>query len=124
MKIVKFIICFLFGAMFINAGLNKIFNYIPTPELSEELTKINQALETVKWLLPLVGIVQIIGGILFIIPQTRALGAIMVFPIMVGIICQHICYEPIGLPFASVFALINLWIIIDNRNKYLPLIEK
>ena len=122
MKIVKFVICLIFGAMFINAGLNKLFNYIPTPELSEELTRINQALESVKWLLPLVGIVQIIGGILFIIPKTRALGAIMVFPIMVGIICQHICYEPIGLPFASAFALVNLWIIIDNRTKYLPLI--
>lgn len=124
MKIGKFIICFLFGAMFINAGLNKLFHYIPTPELNEELTKVNQALESVKWLLPLVGIVEIIGGLLFIIPKTRALGALVVFPIMVGIMCQHICYEPIGLPFASAFAIVNLWIIVDNRNKYLALIKE
>ena len=124
MKIFKFVVCLLAGLMFINSGLNKLFHYIPTPELSAQLTKINEAFGTIEWLMPLVAVVEIVGGLLFIIPKTRALGAIMLFPILVGIMLQHLYYAPEGLPMAGIFFLIILWIIIDNRNKYLPLIEK
>jgi putative oxidoreductase len=124
MRIFKFIVCLLAGLMFINAGLNKLFHYIPTPELSEELKKVNEAFGTIEWLMPLIAIVEILGGVLLIIPKTRALGAIVLFPIMVGIILQHIYYAPEGLPMAGAFLLIILWVIIDNRNKYLTLIEK
>ena len=94
MKIFKFIVFILFGLMFINSGLNKLFHYLPTPELSEELTRVNQAFDTIAWLLPLVGIVEVIGGILSIIPRTRPLGLIMLFPIIIGVMCQHIFYAP------------------------------
>lgn len=122
MRTVKFIIFLLFGLMFINSGLNKLFHYLPTPELSEELTKIDQAFNTISWLLPLVGIVEVIGGILSIIPRTRALGMIVLFPIMIGIMCQHIYYAPEGLLYAGIFFVINLWGLFDNKDKYRPLI--
>lgn len=124
MKIVKFIICLIFGLMFINSGLNKLFHYLPVPELSEELQKTDRAFETIAWLMPLVAIVEIVGGILFIIPKTRALGAIIVFPIMIGIILHHIYYAPESLLMAAIFFIVNIWIIIDNRTRYLPLIKK
>lgn len=123
MKIFKFIVFLLFGLMFINSGLNKLFHYLPTPELSEELTRVNQAFDTIAWLLPLVGIVEVIGGILSIIPRTRPLGLIMLFPIMIGVMCQHIFYAPEGLPFAGAFLVVNLWGIFEHRNKYLSLIN-
>lgn len=31
-KKILFIVCLLFGLMFINAGLNKFFNYMPVPK--------------------------------------------------------------------------------------------
>ena len=124
MRIFKFIVCLLTGLMFINAGLNKLFHYIPTPELSEQLQKVDAAFATIEWLMPLIAIVEIIGGILFIISKTRALGAIMLFPLIIGILLQHIYYAPEGLILALVFFAVILWVIIDNRNKYLTLIEK
>lgn len=39
MKIVKFIIFLLFGLMFIQAGLDKFFHFMPTPQLTEEQKK-------------------------------------------------------------------------------------
>lgn len=122
MRILKFVLCLIAGLMFINSGLNKLLHYIPTPELSDELTRVNQAFDTIKWLMPLVAIIEIAGGILFIILKTRPLGAIMLFTIMVGIMLQHIYYAPEGLIMASAFLIIILWVIIDNRNKYLSLI--
>lgn len=119
-----FILSLLFGLMFINAGLNKFFNYMPVPDdLPDSMFKVMEAMMTIRWLMPLVGIFEIAGGILFIFPKTRALGAIVIFPIMVGILLTNIINAPSGLPVAAVLFIINLWIVFENKDKYLPLIN-
>ncbi|MCH7412493.1 DoxX family protein [Belliella sp. R4-6] len=118
-----FVVCLLFGLLFINSGLNKFFNYMPMPEdLPEDMLKLMEAFTVIGWLMPLVAVVEIIGGALFILPKTRALGAIVIFPIMVGIVLTHIFNAPSGLIMALVLLLINLWVIFENRKKYLVLL--
>jgi putative oxidoreductase len=125
MKIIKFIICLIFGLMFINAGLNKLFNYMPMPEQTPEQMKIFEAFNQLHWLMPLVGIVEAIGGILFIFPKTRALGAIVILPVMVGIILHVFTIDKstMGMSIAGVLFLINIWIIINNKEKYKALLK-
>lgn len=125
MKIVKFIICLLFGLMFINAGLDKFFHYNPMPELSEEQMKVYAAFGTIGWLMPLVGAVEVIGGLLFIFSKTRALGAIVILPVMVGIVLHNVYRDPssVGIAISAVLMLINIWIIIDNKEKYNALVK-
>lgn len=125
MKIVKFIICLLFGLMFINAGLDKFFHYNPMPELSEEQMKIYAAFGTIGWLMPLVGVVEVIGGLLCIFSRTRALGAIVILPVMVGIVLHNVYRDPssVGIAISAVLMLINIWIIIDNKEKYNALVK-
>ena len=121
---IQFVLCLLFGLMFINSGLNKFFNYLPVPkDLPEHMVNLMKSFMDIGWWLPLVATVEIIGGLLCILPKTRALGAIMIFPVMVGIMITHIVDAPSGLPLASVFLAINLWVIVDNRKKYLPMIR-
>ncbi|MEQ8924622.1 MAG: DoxX family protein [Fulvivirga sp.] len=121
---ILFVVYLLFSLMFINAGLNKFFNYIPVPEdLPEGMQRMNAAFEEIYWLMPLVAIIEILGGILFVIPRTRPLGAIMLFPVMVGIMLVHLTVAPQGLILASVFFAINLWVIYDHREKFLPMIN-
>lgn len=114
----------LFGLIFINAGLNKFFNYMPVPEdLPENLISLMEAFMQIGWLMPLIAVAEVLGGILFIPNKTRALGAIVIFPVMIGIILTHILYVPSGLPLALVLFAINLWVIYENRAKYYPLIK-
>jgi uncharacterized membrane protein YphA (DoxX/SURF4 family) len=121
---ITFLLCLLFGLMFINAGLNKFFNYMPVPDhMPEKMIKMGAALMEIGWVLPLVGIVEIIGGILFIMSKFRALGAIMLFPVMIGILLTHLTAAPAGLPVAFILLTIHLWIIIENRAKYLRMIH-
>ncbi|HNC50279.1 MAG TPA: DoxX family protein [bacterium] len=121
---VFFAVCLLFGLMFINAGLNKFFNYIPVPpDLPEKMVKQSAAFLEIGWLLPLVATVEIIGGILFIISKFRPLGAIIIFPVMIGIVITHITVAPSGLPIALLLLTINLFIIYDNREKYIAMIK-
>ncbi|MBV8252094.1 MAG: DoxX family protein [Chitinophaga sp.] len=121
---ILFVLSLLFGLMFINAGLNKFFNYMPAPKnMPPEMVKDMTALMEISWLLPLVGTFEVIGGLLFIFGKTRALGAIVILPIMVGVILTNLTVAPSGLPIAGVMFLINIWAIIDNWKKYLPMVS-
>lgn len=125
MKIIKTILFSLFGLVMINGGLSKFFNYMPPPkDLPEALTRDNAAFAEISWLMPLLAFAELLSGILILIPRTRALGALVIFPVMVGILLTHITVAPEGLLIALVLWAILLWIIIDNRHKLLPIINK
>lgn len=125
MKIIKTIVALLFGLMFINAGLNKFLNYMPMEKPTPEQMEFFAAFEKIFWLMPLVGIIEILGGLLFIFPKTRALGAIVILPVMVGIVVHVFTIDKsvMGMSIAGVLFLINLWMIIDNKEKYKALIS-
>ena len=121
---ILFGVSLLFGLMFINSGLNKFFNYIPMPkDLPEKMMKVMGAFMEIGWLFPLIAVAEITGGVLFITGKFRALGAIILFPVLVGILLTHILIAPSGLPLAIVLWGIELWVIIENREKYLPMIK-
>jgi len=122
---ILFVLCLLTGLMFINAGLDKFLHYMPMPkEMPEKMVKVGKAFMEIGWLMPLVGAAEILGGLLLIIPITRALGAIVLVPVLTGILLANISMAPSGLPIALVLIAIVLWVIIDNREKYLPMIRK
>ncbi|MDR7210976.1 DoxX family protein [Flavobacterium piscis] len=117
------VLSILFGLMMVNSGLNKFFNYMPMPEPSEEMMAVFGALMTIKWLIPLVAIAEIAGGVLFAIPKTRALGAIAIFPVIVGIVVHHLTHDVAGIGIGLFLFLINIWVIFENREKYLPMVK-
>jgi hypothetical protein len=115
-------LCILFGLMMVNAGLNKFFHYMPMPEMSEEMMQIMGSFMTIKWILPLVATVEIIGGVVMAIPKTRALGAIIILPVMVGIFVHHLVLDISGIGLTLILFAINIWAIADNWKKYRPII--
>lgn len=117
------ILCVLFGLGMIVFGINKLFPFLPMPELTPEQINIFSAFGTIKWLMPLIAVVEIVGGLLIAIPKTRALGAIIILPVMVGIIVHNLTHDPASIGIAAVFAVINLWAIIDSKQKYMPMIK-
>jgi predicted benzoate:H+ symporter BenE len=92
--------------------------------MPEKLVKVMGAFMEIGWLMPLVGIAEIIGGVLFIIPRTRALGALIIVPVMFGILLTHIVQDTSALPIALILCTILIWVIYENREKYLPLIKQ
>lgn len=125
MKILKTILFSLFGLLFVNGGLDKFLHYMPMPtgELPEELVKDNNAFGEIAWLMPLVGFAELLGGLLILIPKTRALGVLVIFPVMVGILLTHITVAPDGLIMAVILWALLLWMIVDDKDKYLSLVR-
>lgn len=119
-----FALCLLTGLMFINAGLDKFFHYMPIPkDMPEKMVKAGMAFMEIGWLMPLVGAIEILGGLLLIFKRTRALGAIVILPVLTGILLANISMAPSGLPIVFALIAIILWVIIDNRTKYLQIIK-
>ncbi len=123
-KIILFILCLLTGLMFINAGLDKFLHYMPMPkDMPPKMVKVGAAFAEIGWLMPLVGAFEVFGGLLLIIPRTRPLGAIILVPILAGILLANISMAPSGLPIVAVLIAVITWVIIDNREKYLPMVR-
>lgn len=123
-KKISTIFSVLLGLMLINGGLNKFLNYMPPPDnLPEAMMKDFAALMEISWLMPLIAVAEIIGGLLVIFTRTRALGALVLFPVMVGILLTHIVVDPGSIAIVVVMWAILLWIMYDNREKYYPLIR-
>lgn len=124
LRLSKTILFILFALMMLNGGLNKIFNYLPVPEdLPEELINDSIAMMEIVWLMPLVAGAEIIGGILLLIPRTRALGILIIFPVMVGILCTHIFVAPSGLPTALILWIILLLMIAEHWKSFKPVLS-
>jgi len=115
--------CTLFGLLMINSGLNKFFNYMPAPAPTEDQMKIFGAMAMLKWILPLVAIVEIAGGVLMIIPRTRALAALVMLPVFAGIIVHHLTFDIAGIGIGLILFAINIWIITENKEKYMPILK-
>ena len=118
------IVSVLFGLLLINGGLNKFFNYMPVPEnLPEPLIKDSMALLEISWLMPLIATAELIGGLLILFPVTRALGILIVIPVMTGVLLTHLTVAPDGILMALVIWAVIGWIIWENRTKFLQLLR-
>ena len=123
-KKILFVVGILFGLLFINSGLNKFFHYLPMPkDMPESMMETFKSFMQIGWLFPLIAVVEIIAGVLFMIPKFRALAALALFPILVGILLFHSIQAPQGIPMAVILMGINIWAIIEDKNKFLPLIK-
>jgi len=122
---ILFVLRLLTGLVIINAGLNKFFQYMPVPkDLPEKAIKAGTAFMEIGWVMPLVGSAEIVGGILFILPKTRALGAIILLPVLTGVLLANINMMPSALPLVFIIIAVIVWTIIENKEKYLPMIRK
>jgi uncharacterized membrane protein YphA (DoxX/SURF4 family) len=124
-KKILFVVSILFGLLLINSGLNKFFHYLPMPEnLPEPMLETFKSFMQIGWLFPLIATVEIIGGVLFMVPKYRALAALMLFPILVGVLLFHSNQAPQGLPMAVIVMGINIWAIVEDWHKFQPLIKE
>lgn len=96
---------------------------MPIPEMEAGAMQLMGAFVASKWMMPMIAITEIIGGILLIIPKTRALGAIVLLPVLVSIFLIHAVQDPGNVAVAIIMLLIDGWIIYENRAKYLPMIS-
>ncbi len=93
MKHIPNIAAALLGLAFITFGLNFFFNFIPMPadpSPADAPHKLFMAAMFPTGYLKFVKILEVIGGVLVIIPQVRNLGLLVLGPIIVNILAFHL----------------------------------
>jgi hypothetical protein len=106
--------------LFLFASINFFFPMVPSPTMyGNQLAFFN--LLTSTGYMAVVKIVEIIGGVLIIMPTKRALAAIILAPISVNILLFEICI--VGTPGIgmALIALIGI-VIFQEKQKFMALL--
>jgi len=112
-----FVLSLLSGLMFINAGLNIFLPHARGLHVNVCCYDADQLADAP------IRTAHVLGGVMFIIPRFRAWAAVIICLVMAGLMLNHLFVAPEGLPIALPLFAILVWAIVENREKFLPMIR-
>jgi len=104
----------LLGLIFFIFGLNGFFHFIPVPPMPEAAGAFMGALANSGYMIPLIKIVEIIGGALLLSGWYLPLALLILAPGLYNILLFHIFLAPGGLPLAIVMVLLHSFLVYMN----------
>ena len=123
MKVATLIARALLGLMFVVFGLNIFLHFLPMPPLPATLAgDFSKALLQSHYIY-VIGLLQVIGGLLLLIGRYVPLGLTLLGPVIVNILLFHIFLEPSGLPMAIVVAVFALFLLWRYRANFAGLVQ-
>jgi putative oxidoreductase len=123
MKVVTIIARVLLGLMFVVFGSNIFFHFIPMPPLPATLAgDFSKALMQSNYMY-VIGLLQVIGGLLILIGRFVPLGLTLLGPVIVNILLFHIFLDPSGLPMALVVSALALFLLWRYRANFAGLVK-
>ena len=114
----------LLGLPLIVFGLNGFFNFIPPPTtpLPEKAAAFAGALANTGYMMQLIGATQLIVGLLLGLNRFVPLALALFAPFIVNSIAFHLRLEHSGLPMATVFLVLEVYLAWAYRNTYRPML--
>ncbi|BDS10250.1 DoxX family membrane protein [Aureispira anguillae] len=105
-------------------GLNKFLMFIPIPPpATPEAGALMGAFAASGYILPIVGIVELVAGIAFLANKFVPLMAVILFPIMLNAFLFHAVLDPGGVAGAAVFTLLNILLMFGYKSSYDELLK-
>ena len=122
MKPVIKILTLIFALFWLIFGLNGFLHFFPTPEPNPTAATLMAALDNSGYIMPLTYAMEIIGGILLLIPRFRFLALLLLAPVTLNIVLYDFFLNPGGLAIGAVIAAIHALLLWDRRNRLCSLI--
>lgn len=117
MKIARIIASLLLGGLFLFAGLFYFFGTMPPPPPADTPAGMFFGAFAAGGYLTFVKVLEIVGGLLVVIPRTRVAGLLVLTPIVVNVVAFHVFITGgqglVGAPLAA--AALNLFLIWSHR---------
>jgi len=122
-KVATIVARVLLGLVFVVFGSNIFLHFIPMPPLPATLAgDFSKALMQSHYIY-VVGLLQVIGGLLLLIGRYVPLGLTLLGPVIVNILLFHIFLDPSGLPMAIVVAVLALFLLWRHRTNFAGLLK-
>tara|TARA_R110002072_G_scaffold235697_1_gene393289 strand:+ start:2854 stop:3228 length:375 start_codon:yes stop_codon:yes gene_type:complete len=115
------IIRFLLAVILILIGLNKFLNFIPAPAIPEDASQFMGSLKATGYILPVLGVIEIVIGLLLLINKWVAFAVLALIPISVNVLLYHLFLDIPSIGIAAMVAVINFILIYKLWPKYKPL---
>jgi len=115
MKIVALVARLLLGLLFVVAGANILFHIFPDPPPLPGLAGQFAGAMMLSHYMTIVGVFQLLGGLLLLANRYVPLGLTILGPIVVNIVVFHALMEHKGLPIAILVVI--LWGLVYLRHK-------
>ena len=123
MKVATIVARVLLGLVFVVFGSNIFLHFIPMPPLpATPAGDFSKALMQSHYIY-VVGLLQVIGGLLLLIGRYVPLGLTLLGPVIVNILLFHIFLDPSGLPMALVVAVLALFLLWRYRTNFAGLVK-
>ena len=117
------IVRILLGAMLIFFGLNKFLQFMSMPPPAPEMGAYMGALFATGYIFPLIAVIEIATGALFLANKFTALAAIILFPVMLNAFLAHLFLDPAGIGAAAVIVSMNVFLFFVNKEKYSEILK-
>ncbi len=123
MKVPTIVARVLLGLVFVVFGSNIFLHFMPMPPPPATLAgDFSKALMQSHYIY-VVGLLQVIGGLLLLIGRYVPLGLTLLGPVIVNILLFHIFLDPSGLPMAIVVAVLALFLLWRYRAIFAGLLK-
>lgn len=123
MKILTIIARVLLGLMFAVFGSNVFLHFIPMPPLPATLAgDFSKALMQSHYVY-VIGLLQVLGGLLLLIGRYVPLGLTLLGPVIVNILLFHIFLDPKGLAIAILVSVLALFLLWRYRSNFAGLVK-
>ncbi len=109
------------GLILIIFGANKFIGFMPTPDLPDLAGNFMGALANTGYMFPLIGLVEVIVGLLLVSNKWVAFALVLLAPVAVNMVLFHLKLAPGGIAPAALVTILNVILIYANWNKYKPL---
>ena len=117
------IVRILLGIILLIFGLNKFYSlpFLPTPQLPENASEFMSSLAATGYVLPVVGILEVLIAILLLSKKWIAFALILLAPISLNILLFHLFLDIPGIGGAILVAVLNGILIYKHWPQYRPL---
>lgn len=119
----------LLGLIFTVFGANGLMmfttgsGFIPMPPPPEHMMQVMSGLMALKYLLPVVKVIETFAGLLLLANRYVNLALVLLAPIVFNILCIHVFIDMSGLPMALAVTVMNVMLIMSRFQDFKPILK-
>ncbi len=106
------------GIVLIVFGANKFLQFMPMPPMEGDAATFMGGLKISGYMFPLLGILEIIIGVLLILNKAVPFALILLAPLAVNMVLFHAAMAPVGIGPAALVFILNAYLMYANWDKF------